>query len=100
VRSTDAFTPPKHALAGVGFGATAPDVAASLAETDHLFAALVRSWEVDGWCAQRIETVRDDLSGCLLAVADLDDARAPSVAVLRRGVESATSKLRAVMTGA
>ena len=44
----------------------------SLTATDELFAALVRSWELDGLAAQRIELVRDELSGHLVAVAAME----------------------------
>jgi hypothetical protein len=73
-------------------------VARSLADTDDLFAALVRSWELDGCAAQRIETVRDELSSNLVAVAALQVAEVPVVGVLRRAVDAAISHVEAVLT--
>jgi hypothetical protein len=69
----------------------------ALADTDDLFAHLVACWELDGSAAQRIERVRDELSGHLLAVEALTEAGKPTVGVLRRAVESAWSEVGAVL---
>jgi hypothetical protein len=69
----------------------------ALADTDDLFAHLVACWELDGSTAQRIERVRDELSGQLIAVEALADAGRPTVGVLRRAVDSARTEVVAVL---
>jgi hypothetical protein len=69
----------------------------ALADTDDLFAHLVACWELNGSAAQRIERVRDELSGHLLAVEALAEAGKPTVGVLRRAVDSAWSEVGAAL---
>jgi hypothetical protein len=69
----------------------------ALAGTDDLFADLVGCWELDGSAAQRIERVRDELSGQLLAADALAEAGRPTVGVLRRAVNSARMEVGAVL---
>jgi len=69
----------------------------ALADTDDLFAHLVACWELDASAAQRIERVRDELSGQLLAVDALAAAGRPAVGMLRRAVDSARLEVGAVL---
>jgi hypothetical protein len=74
-------------------GDVADRVARVLVETDDLFAALVRCWELDGGAAQAIESVRDELSSSVVAVIALERAEMPVVGVLRRAVDAARSRV-------
>ena len=69
----------------------------ALVDTDDRFAHLVACWELDGSAAQRIERVRDELSGQLVAAEALADAGRPIVDVLRRAVDSARTEVGAVL---
>ena len=76
------------------------EVEHGLIETDDLFRDVVRCPELGSCAAQHIELLRDDLSSHLEAARVLRGAGAPAVTVLRRGVESACSRLdSALMAG-
>jgi hypothetical protein len=72
-------------------------VCGALIDTDDLFAHLVACSELDGSVAQRIERVRDELSGQLVAAEALADAGRPIVDVLRRAVDTARTGVGAVV---
>ena len=73
-----------------------------LEKADRLLAGLVADPDLDGTMAQRLESIRDDLAGHLLAASALESLDMPvsRVAdVLRRGVSSARSGLHELAAG-
>jgi hypothetical protein len=72
-------------------------VCGALIDTDDLFARLVACLELDASVAQRIERVRDELSGQLVVAEALAEAGRPIVDVLRRAVDSARTGVGAVV---